>query len=54
MSMDEDSTMAAASVENCMGCGVCESACLMEAISLRLEPSKGEPLDIERLKQAAA
>jgi len=54
MSMDEGSKMAAASVEKCMGCGVCESACVVEAISLRLEPSKGEPLDIECLKQAAA
>ncbi len=33
----------------CMGCGVCESKCTGDAISLRLEPSKGEPLDLEVL-----
>lgn len=39
--------------EKCMGCGVCEAMCPVEGISLRLEPSKGEPLDIERLAAAA-
>lgn len=32
--------------EKCMGCGVCSSKCEQEAIQLRLEPAKGEPLDI--------
>jgi len=32
--------------EKCMGCGVCASKCEQEAIQLRLEPAKGEPLDI--------
>jgi ferredoxin len=30
----------------CMGCGVCLSKCPMGAISLRLEPAKGVPLEI--------
>lgn len=37
--------------DKCMGCGVCEGQCPNDAISLRLEPSKGEPLDIEVLKK---
>jgi len=32
--------------ELCMGCGVCVSKCSEGAISLRLEPSKGTPLQI--------
>jgi Pyruvate/2-oxoacid:ferredoxin oxidoreductase delta subunit len=32
--------------EKCMGCGVCSSRCEQEAIHLRVEPAKGEPLDI--------
>ena len=36
-----------------MGCGVCEDVCLAEAISLRREPSKGDPLDLEELLKAA-
>ena len=33
-------------LEKCMGCGVCASKCEQEAIQFRLEPAKGEPLDI--------
>jgi Pyruvate/2-oxoacid:ferredoxin oxidoreductase delta subunit len=33
----------------CMGCGVCVSKCQEGAISLRLEPSKGIPLEINNL-----
>jgi ferredoxin len=36
-----------------MGCGICEDVCLVEAISLRREPSKGEPLDLEELLAVA-
>lgn len=35
--------------EKCYGCGVCESKCKDSNISLRLEPSKGVPLDIQAL-----
>ncbi len=33
----------------CMGCGVCEDACPAGAVRLRLEPSKGKPLDLDVL-----
>jgi Pyruvate/2-oxoacid:ferredoxin oxidoreductase delta subunit len=32
--------------EKCMGCGICVSKCEQEAMQFRLEPAKGEPLDI--------
>lgn len=35
--------------DQCMGCGVCVSKCPSEAISLRLEPSKGIPLIVREL-----
>lgn len=35
--------------ERCMGCGVCENACETGSIKLVLDPSKGDPLDIEKL-----
>lgn len=35
--------------EACMGCGVCVSHCPQEAIMLRREPRKGEPLEIQKL-----
>jgi Pyruvate/2-oxoacid:ferredoxin oxidoreductase delta subunit len=37
--------------EKCMGCGICTSKCEQEAIRLRLEPVKGEPLDICALQE---
>ena len=37
--------------DNCMGCGGCEGVCPEGAISLRLEPTKGAPLDLEGLKR---
>jgi len=48
--MDEDRQKAVINLEKCMGCGVCEDVCPVEAISLRLEPSQGDPLDIEAIK----
>jgi heterodisulfide reductase subunit A-like polyferredoxin len=33
----------------CMGCGVCIAQCPQEAISLRRDPAKGEPLEIQKL-----
>ena len=38
----------------CMGCGVCVSQCLQEAISLLRDPAKGEPLVIQELMTYAA
>jgi len=34
----------------CMGCGVCEDVCAPDAIHMRREPSKGDPLDLAELK----
>ncbi|NQT48441.1 MAG: 4Fe-4S binding protein [Chloroflexi bacterium] len=50
ISMDDGAQKAVISFEKCMGCGVCEDVCPIGAISLRREPSKGDPLDIEALK----
>jgi ferredoxin len=36
--------------DKCMGCGVCEDVCPLEALHLRREPSKGDPLDLDELK----
>jgi NAD-dependent dihydropyrimidine dehydrogenase PreA subunit len=38
----------------CMGCGICVSSCVNEAISLVRDPSKGEPLEITALMNAAS
>jgi len=35
----------------CMGCGLCVSKCTEEALSLSLDPTKGEPLDIRALTE---
>ena len=51
--MDEGGQQAVVDLEKCMGCGVCEDNCPVEAISLRLEPSRFDPLDIEALKREA-
>lgn len=50
ISMDEDGQKAVINIHKCMGCGVCEDVCPTGALSLRREPSKGDPLDIEELK----
>lgn len=49
ISMDERQKKAVVDLSKCMGCGICEDVCPVGAISLRREPSKGEPLDIEEL-----
>jgi ferredoxin len=36
----------------CMGCGTCEPSCPRGALRLVLDPAKGEPLDLDRLKLA--
>jgi ferredoxin len=54
ISMDEEVQKAVVNLEKCMGCGVCEGVCPVEAISLRLETSRGDPLDIDKMKLEAA
>lgn len=44
---------AVVNAEKCMGCGVCESKCPQDAISLYREPARCEPLDIRVLRQQA-
>lgn len=44
--------LATVDFEKCMGCGVCSSKCEQGAMQLRLEPAKGEPLDICTLHSA--
>jgi ferredoxin len=51
LSMD-DGTVAVDTA--CMGCGACVSKCAQEALSLVREPSKGEPLEIQKLIDLAA
>ena len=38
----------------CMGCGVCVSKCSGEALSLRLEESRGIPLELDKLMDQAS
>jgi len=35
----------------CMGCGLCTEKCEQQALSLVRDPGKGEPLDIDSLKE---
>ena len=53
ISVDEDTESCSVDKDKCMGCGICEDVCLPGAISLRREPSKGEPLDLAELLEAA-
>ncbi|MGZ6275393.1 MAG: 4Fe-4S binding protein [Syntrophales bacterium] len=41
--------IAVVDVEKCMGCSVCTSKCPAGALTLIREPSKGEPLEIQKL-----
>ena len=49
ISMNEEDDKSIINFDKCMGCGVCEDKCPNGAISLRREPSKGEPLDLDEL-----
>jgi ferredoxin len=53
ISLSEDGQTAVIDMEKCMGCGVCEDQCPVEALHLRREPAKGDPLDLDELKRAA-
>jgi Pyruvate/2-oxoacid:ferredoxin oxidoreductase delta subunit len=50
ISLSENGGSASINMDKCMGCGVCEDVCPVEALHLRLEPSKGDPLDLDVLK----
>ncbi len=50
ITMDDDDH-AVVNTEKCMGCGGCEGVCPEGAISLHLDPSKGEPLDIDNIRK---
>jgi Pyruvate/2-oxoacid:ferredoxin oxidoreductase delta subunit len=50
ISMDEKAQKAAIDLAKCMGCGVCVDVCTRKSIQLRREPSKGDPLDVDALK----
>jgi NAD-dependent dihydropyrimidine dehydrogenase PreA subunit len=51
ISMDEENERAVINHDRCMGCGACERTCDANALKLGLDPSKGEPLDIEALSR---
>jgi Pyruvate/2-oxoacid:ferredoxin oxidoreductase delta subunit len=46
--------LAVVDTARCMGCGVCAAKCPQEALSLRRDPAKGEPLEIHKLMAAAS
>ncbi|NDV19602.1 4Fe-4S ferredoxin [Pseudodesulfovibrio sp. JC047] len=44
-----DANSAVIRKDTCMGCGVCVQACSKDALSLRLAPEKGQPLQVDTL-----
>ncbi len=53
ISLDEEGKKAVVDAAKCMGCGVCEDRCPIQAIILRQDPARGEPLDIDALAAQA-
>jgi ferredoxin len=51
LDLDNEEDIAVVNLEKCMGCGVCVDKCSKEGITLRREPSKGEPLDLGALME---
>ena len=49
--MAENEECAIVDFDKCMGCGVCESQCPTQAITLSEELSKGGVLDLDELKK---
>jgi heterodisulfide reductase subunit A-like polyferredoxin len=49
-----DDGYAVVDAAGCMGCGVCVAQCPQEALSLRREAARGEPLEIQKLIARAA
>lgn len=50
ISIDQNKQKAVIDLTKCMGCGVCVDVCPTKSIQLRREPSKGDPLDLDVLK----
>lgn len=50
IAMSDDGMTAVIDDGKCMGCGVCESVCPVEALHLRRDPAKGDPLDMDELR----
>ncbi len=44
-----EENVAVVNSEKCMGCGICEDTCPEDAIALKRDPSKGDPLDLKEL-----
>ena len=53
ISMVEDESIAQIDPDLCMGCGVCESKCTTEDITLQVDASKGGILDIDEYENLA-
>ena len=47
--LNEDETRAEVDFDKCMGCGACEISCPMEAVTMRVEPLKGDILDMDEI-----
>jgi len=49
IAIDEGEQTAVVDESICMGCGVCEDMCSVGVMTLRREPSRGDPLDLAEL-----